>query len=82
MYYTVKGDYMKAFSTYDGFGVQMLQNNDIIVAILTSENTDIVKARAKKLNIKVSSYKIFFYLYFLMHDGYKLIKKKRLKKPL
>jgi len=52
MYYTAKGDYMKAFSTYDGFGVQMLQNNDIIVAILTSENTDIVKARAKKLNIK------------------------------
>ena len=51
MYVTPKGDWMKAFSTYDGMAVSMLQKKGIIVAILTSENTDIVLARAEKLNI-------------------------------
>ena len=51
MYVTPRGDWMKAFSTYDGMAVSMLQKKGIIVAILTSENTDIVLARAEKLNI-------------------------------
>ena len=51
MYVTPEGDWMKAFSTYDGMAVSMLQKKGIIVAILTSENTDIVLARAEKLNI-------------------------------
>ena len=51
MYVTPKGDWMKAFSTYDGMAVSMLQKKGIIVAILTSENTGIVLARAEKLNI-------------------------------
>ena len=51
MYVTTEGDWMKAFSTYDGMAVSMLQKKGIIVAILTSENTDIVLARAEKLNI-------------------------------
>ena len=52
MYVTPKGDWMKAFSTYDGMAVSMLQKKGIIVAILTGENTDIVLARAKKLKIE------------------------------
>ena len=52
MYYTDKGDFMKAFSTYDGMAVQILRDIDIPVAILTSEKTNIVKERAKKLKIK------------------------------
>tara|TARA_B100000959_G_C14726856_1_gene519296 strand:+ start:55 stop:540 length:486 start_codon:yes stop_codon:yes gene_type:complete len=52
MYYTEKGDYMKAFSTYDGMATSLLKKNNIEVAILTSENSNIVKERAKKLNIK------------------------------
>ena len=52
MYVTKDGDWMKAFSTYDGMAVSMLKEKGIIVAILTSENTNIVLARAKKLNIK------------------------------
>ncbi len=52
MYYTEKGDYMKAFSTYDGMAVQLLRENNIPIAILTSENSKIVKMRAKKLGIK------------------------------
>ena len=51
MYMTPEGDMMKAFSTYDGMAVSMLQKKSIIVAILTSENTDIVIARAEKLKI-------------------------------
>ena len=51
MYVTPEGDWMKAFSTYDGMAVSMLQEKGLIVAILTSENTDIVIARAKKLKI-------------------------------
>ena len=51
MYVTTEGDWMKAFSTYDGMAVSMLKKEGIIVAIITSENTDIVLARAKKLQI-------------------------------
>ena len=52
MYVTSEGDYMKAFSTYDGMAVSMLKDKGLIVAILTSENTDIVLARAEKLKIE------------------------------
>ena len=52
MYVTKDGDWMKSFSTYDGMATAMLKKKGIIIAILTSENTDIVLARAKKLNIK------------------------------
>ena len=52
MYVTKDGDFMKAFSTYDGMATAMLKKKGIITAILTSENTDIVLARAKKLDIK------------------------------
>ena len=51
MYVTPDGDWMKAFSTYDGMAVSMLKKKGLIVAILTSENTDIVLARSEKLKI-------------------------------
>ena len=51
MYVTPEGEWMKAFSTYDGMAVSMLKKRGVIVAILTGENSDIVKARAEKLNI-------------------------------
>ena len=52
MYYTENGEYMKGFSTYDGMATSLLKNNNIETAILTSENSKIVKERAKKLDIK------------------------------
>ena len=52
MYYTKDGDYMKAFSTYDGMGVQLLREIGIPTVIITSENSDIVLKRAEKLLIK------------------------------
>ena len=52
MYYTDQGDYMKAFSTYDGMAVQLLKEKNIPVIIITSENSQIALQRAKKLAIK------------------------------
>ena len=52
MYYNDKGDYMEAFSTYDGMAVEILRKKNIPVAILTSEDSKIVLKRAKKLKIK------------------------------
>ena len=52
MYYTEQGDYIKTFSTYDGMAVQLLKEKNIPVVIMTSENSQIVKIRAKKLGIK------------------------------
>ena len=52
MYVTSEGDFMKAFSTYDGMAVSMLKKKGLIVAIVTTENTDIVLARAEKLKIE------------------------------
>ena len=51
MYVTPEGEWMKAFSTYDGMATSMLRDKGIIVAILTGENSDVVIARAGKLQI-------------------------------
>ena len=52
MYYNDKGDYMKAFSTYDGMAVEILRSHNIETAIITSESSAIVSRRAEKLKIK------------------------------
>ena len=51
MYVTPEGEWMKAFSTYDGMATAMLRDKGIIVAILTGENSDVVLSRAEKLKI-------------------------------
>jgi N-acylneuraminate cytidylyltransferase len=51
MYYSEKGDELKKFSTYDGKAVELLRNQNLKTAILTSEDTKIVAARARKLKI-------------------------------
>ena len=52
MHYTEDGEYMKSFSTYDGMATALLKKEEIQIAILTSENSQIVKSRAKKLGIR------------------------------
>lgn len=64
MYYTENGDEQKKFNTRDGLGIRMLREAGIKVGIITSENTKIVEARAKKLNVD--------YLYQGKIDGGKL----------
>ncbi|HPD33142.1 MAG TPA: HAD-IIIA family hydrolase [Candidatus Kapabacteria bacterium] len=52
MFYSEKGEVLKRFSTRDGMGITLLHKFGIKTAILTSENTEIVSQRAKKLNIE------------------------------
>jgi N-acylneuraminate cytidylyltransferase len=49
MYYDENGNELKKFNTHDGMGFKLLREKGIKTAIITSENTNIVKNRAKKL---------------------------------
>ena len=49
MYYTENGDEIKKFCTYDGMGFKLLQEAGVKVGILTSEDRELNKRRAKKL---------------------------------
>jgi len=51
MYYTENGDEFKKFCTYDGMGFQLLQKIEVKVGILTTEDRDLNRRRAKKLGL-------------------------------
>lgn len=51
MYYSERGDELKKFNTRDGMGLQLLRDAGIRTAVITSENTEIVTHRAKKLKV-------------------------------
>ena len=51
MYYTTGGDVMKRFSVKDGWGVSFLHQLNIPLAIMTGENSEIVRKRAEKLKV-------------------------------
>ncbi|MCB0669829.1 MAG: HAD hydrolase family protein [Saprospiraceae bacterium] len=51
MYYTEKGDEIKRFHTYDGMAFGLIREQGIKTAIITSEDTQMVNSRAKKLKI-------------------------------
>ncbi len=51
MYYTESGDEMKKFCTYDGMGFQLLQKTGVKVGILTTEDRQLNRRRAKKLGL-------------------------------
>lgn len=51
MYYTESGDEMKRFHTYDGMAFKLMQEKGIKTALITSEDTQMVSNRAKKLKI-------------------------------
>ncbi len=52
MYYDNQGNELKKFNTYDSAGVLFLKDANIPLAIITGENSEIVKRRAEKLNIQ------------------------------
>ena len=52
MYYGENGEEFKQFNTRDGKGIALLHEAGIRTAIVTSEQTNIVARRAKKLNIE------------------------------
>lgn len=51
MYYSENGDELKKFNTRDGMGMNMLQETGIKVGIITSEDRELNKRRADKLNV-------------------------------
>jgi YrbI family 3-deoxy-D-manno-octulosonate 8-phosphate phosphatase len=51
MYYAESGDEMKKFCTYDGMGFQLLQKTGVKVGILTTEDRQLNRRRAKKLGL-------------------------------
>lgn len=51
MYYSERGDELKKFNTKDGMGLKLLQDNGIITAIITGEDVQIVRNRAKKMQV-------------------------------
>ena len=51
MYYTETGDEFKKFCTYDGMGFQLLQKTGVKVGILTTEDRQLNRRRAKKLGL-------------------------------
>ncbi len=52
MFYDQSGNELKKFNTYDSAGVFFARKFAIPVAIITGEDTNIVKRRAAKLNIE------------------------------
>ena len=52
MYYDQTGNEWKKFNTSDSAGILFARKLNIPVGIITGEDTEIVKRRAKKLNIK------------------------------
>lgn len=51
MYYGEDGEKLKKFNTHDGKGFELLRIAGIKSGIITSENTEIVKNRAKKIKV-------------------------------
>lgn len=51
MYYDELGNEMKKFNSKDGMGFALLRENNILTAIITGEETNIVSRRAEKLKI-------------------------------
>ncbi|ASU35144.1 acylneuraminate cytidylyltransferase [Mucilaginibacter xinganensis] len=51
MYYSENGDELKKFNTHDGMAFQLLRDQNIKTAIVTSEITKLVEKRAAKLKV-------------------------------
>ncbi|MBR4597353.1 MAG: HAD-IIIA family hydrolase [Opitutales bacterium] len=51
MYYSESGEELKKFNTRDGMGLKLIQAEGVKTAIITSEDTQIVSRRAKKLGV-------------------------------
>jgi YrbI family 3-deoxy-D-manno-octulosonate 8-phosphate phosphatase len=52
MYWSAEGDQLKKFNTRDAKGLELVRRAGVKVAIITSENSPIVSARARKLGIE------------------------------
>ena len=51
LYYSERGEELKAFNIQDGHGIKMLQQNGVEIAIVTGRNSRAVELRAANLGI-------------------------------
>ena len=51
MYYSESGDEAKKFNTKDGMAFKLLKENNFITGIITGENINLIKCRAKKMQV-------------------------------
>lgn len=52
MYYGPAGEVLKKFNTRDGMGIRLVREAGLHVAFITGEETEIVRARARKLKVR------------------------------
>lgn len=52
VYFGPEGELMKKFDMRDGMGLEILRQNNVEVAVITSENSELVAKRMQKLQIK------------------------------
>jgi len=52
MYYSDAGELLKKFNTRDAKGLELVRKEGMMVSLMTSEDSDIVRARAEKLQIE------------------------------
>ncbi|EJG01905.1 acylneuraminate cytidylyltransferase [Flavobacterium sp. F52] len=52
VYYDKEGELAKKFDMRDGMGLEILRQNQVEVVVMTSENSELVAQRMKKLQIK------------------------------
>ncbi|MFH6994848.1 cytidylyltransferase domain-containing protein [Flavobacterium sp. FlaQc-48] len=52
VYYDAEGEMAKKFDMRDGMGLEIIRQNQVEVLVMTSENSDLVAQRMKKLQIK------------------------------
>jgi len=65
VYYTADGEMAKRFDMRDGMGLEIIRQNQIEVIALTSENSELVAQRMKKLQIKNTFLGVKDKFYFL-----------------
>lgn len=52
VFYSAEGELAKGFDMRDGMGLEILRQNQVEVVVITSENSELVAARMKKLQIE------------------------------
>ncbi|UVI29884.1 acylneuraminate cytidylyltransferase [Paenibacillus spongiae] len=52
MYYSENGDELKRFNTKDAVGLGLLREQGILTAIITGEDVDLVRRRARKMKVE------------------------------
>ena len=76
MYYTESGDEFKKFNCYDGMGMKLLQEKGYKVGIITSEDKQINRNRARKLKLDFDFHgikdKLKFVREFCINENFKL----------